>query len=109
MVYAATFPPNFSPFGLLNEIYKMQLHNIFGQVCIVLRIFCTLPVTVAGGGRAFGKLKLVKNYLRSTMSQKKLCSLAMISIESQLSRKLDFKDIINDFASQKARRWALDE
>lgn len=108
-VYAATFPPNLSPLGLLNAINKMQLHSIFGEVCIVLSIFCTLPVTVAGGERAFSKLKLIKNYLRSTMSQDRLCSLAMLSIESQLARKLDFKDLINDFASKKARRWALGE
>lgn len=108
-VYAATFPPNLSPLGLLNAICKMQLQSIFGEVCIALRIFCTLPVTVAGGERAFSKLKLIKNYLRSTMSQDRLCSLAMLSIESQLARKLDFKDLISDFASKKARRWALGE
>lgn len=108
-VYTATFPPNLSPLGLLNAINKMQLHSIFGEVCIVLRVFCTLPVTVAGGERACSKLKLIKNYLRSTMSQDRLYSLAMLSIESQLARKLDFKDLINDFASKKARRWALGE
>lgn len=43
------------------------------------------------------------------MSQDRLCSLAMLSIESQLARKLDFKDLISDFASKKARRWALGE
>ncbi|CAK6976946.1 zinc finger MYM-type protein 1-like, partial [Scomber scombrus] len=57
-VYAATFPPNLSPLGLLNAINKMQLHTIFGEACIALRIFCTLPVTVAGGERAFSKVKL---------------------------------------------------
>ena len=63
-------------------------------------------MTVAGGERAFSKLKLIKIYLRSTMSQDRLCSLAMLSIESQLARKLDFKDLISDFACKKARRWA---
>lgn len=43
------------------------------------------------------------------MSRDRLCSLAMLSIESQLAKKLDFKDLINDFASKKARRWALGE
>ncbi|XP_010781026.1 protein arginine N-methyltransferase 8-B-like [Notothenia coriiceps] len=31
----------------------------------------------------------------------------MLSSESQLARKLDFKDLISDFACKKARRWAL--
>ena len=108
-VYAANFPPNLSPLELLNAICRLQLQSIFGEVCIALRIFCTLPVTVAGGERAFSKLKMIKNYLRSTMSQERLCSLAMLSIESQLARKLDFKDLISDFAHEKARRWALGE
>jgi hypothetical protein len=43
------------------------------------------------------------------MSQDRLCSLAMLFIESQLARKLDFKDLISDFASKKARRWAFGE
>ena len=40
------------------------------------------------------------------MSQDRLCSLAMLYIESQLARKLD---LIGDFASKKAQRWALGE
>lgn len=41
-VYRATFTGCLSPIDLLNSSYKMQLQSIFGQVCIVLRIFCTL-------------------------------------------------------------------
>ena len=36
------------------------------------------------------------------MSLDRLCSLVMLSIESLLARKLDFKDLIRDFASKKA-------
>ncbi|KAK2863758.1 hypothetical protein Q7C36_002912 [Tachysurus vachellii] len=87
-IYSATFSNSLPPLELLNAIYKMQLRSIFGEVCIALRIFCTLPVTVAGGERAFSKLKLVKNYLRSTMSQERLNSLALLSIESKLAKKM---------------------
>ena len=52
-------------------------------------------------------MKLVKNYLRSTMSQDRLNSLALLSIESQLARALDFKDLIRDFANKKTRQWAF--
>lgn len=41
------------------------------------------------------------------MFQERLCSLALLSTESQLAGKLDFKDSISDFASEKARRWAF--
>ena len=103
-VFSATFPSDCSGIDLLNAIYKMQLHSIFGEVCTAIRIFCNLPVTVAGGERAFSKLKLIKSYLRSTMVQEWLNSLAILSIESELARSLDFKDLICDFATKKARR-----
>lgn len=79
----------------------MQLQSIFSEVCIALRIFCTLPVSVAIGERAFRKVNLIKNYLRSTMSQERLIGLDMLSIEHDLARRLDFKDLIKDFAVRK--------
>ena len=37
----------------------------------------------------------------------RLNSLALLSIESQLARALDFKDLIRDFANKKTRQWAF--
>ena len=48
----------------------------------VFILFLTLPVTVATAERSFSKLKLIKNYLRSTMGQERLSGLAMLSIEN---------------------------
>lgn len=79
-IFSATFPSCSTCLDLLNAIYNMQLQSIYGEVCIALRIFCTLPVTVAGGQRAFSKLNLVKSFLRSTMSQERLNNLAILSI-----------------------------
>ncbi|CAJ0917037.1 unnamed protein product [Ranitomeya imitator] len=102
-VYEATFTDNMGPLDLLNAIYKFELQGIFGEVCIALRIFITLPLSVAEGERAFSKLSLVKNYLRSTMTEQRLNSLALLSIEHELARRLNFKDLITDFAKQKVR------
>jgi len=38
------------------------------------------------------------------MSQQRLTGLATISIEKELSEQLNYEDIINDFASKKARK-----
>ncbi|CAI6349703.1 unnamed protein product [Macrosiphum euphorbiae] len=64
----------------------------------------TIPLTSAGAERTFSKLKLIKTYLRSTMSQQRLSGLATIRIEKELSEQLNYEDIINDFASKKARK-----
>ncbi|KAI6648617.1 hypothetical protein LOD99_7974 [Oopsacas minuta] len=92
------------PLNILNTIRKFKLDEIFCNVCTALRRFCTLPVTVASAERSFSKLKLIKNFLRSTMSQGRLNDLVMLCIEAERAKRIDFRDIINDFAMKKARK-----
>ncbi|KAK4551218.1 hypothetical protein RGQ29_032460 [Quercus rubra] len=54
--------------------------------------------------RSFSKLKLIKSYLRSTMSQERLSGLAILSIEKEMLEELKYKNLISNFASQKARK-----
>ena len=63
---------------------------MYPNLCIALRVLLTTPVSVATGERSFSKLKLIKTYLRSTMTDKRLCGLSMIAIERHVARKLDF-------------------
>ena len=69
-----------------------------------LRIGITLPVTVAEAEKSFPKLKLIKSYLRSTMSQERLSSLAIISINHTITEQISYDEVIDDFASKKVRR-----
>ncbi|MCY3927482.1 MAG: DUF4371 domain-containing protein [Acidobacteria bacterium] len=94
-------------FQLLNAIYSKGIENIFPQVCIALRIFVSIPVSVAGGERSFSKLSLVKSCIRSTMLQERLSALVMLSAERELAKTLDYNDIINSFAVQKSRKALL--
>ena len=63
-----------------------------------------MSVSVASCERSFSKLKLIKSYLRSTMSQIRLTSIATLSIERDITDNTNFDDVINDFATLKARR-----
>lgn len=76
----------------------------FPNSYISYRILLTVPVTVASAERSFSKLKLIKSYLRSTMSQERLSGLAILSIEKKILENLEYKNLINKFASQKARK-----
>ena len=67
----------------------------------------TLPVTVASPERSLSKLNIIKNFMRSTMTQKRLNELAILSIESEVTRQIEFTDIIDMFAMKKARKWAF--
>ena len=57
---------------------------------------------VASAERSFSKLKWLKNYLRSTMSKKRLNGLAMCTIERDILDTTDLNTILDDFASRNA-------
>ncbi|XP_020258942.1 zinc finger MYM-type protein 1-like [Asparagus officinalis] len=82
----------------------LKIRNCFPNACIAYRILLTIPVTVASAERSFSKLKLLKSYLRSTMSQERLNGLALISIENDFIDKIDVQGLISDFAAKNARR-----
>ena len=63
-----------------------------------------MPVTVASAERSFSKLKLLKNHLRSSMSQKRLNGLATLCIEKKFLDEIDIHIIVKDFASRNVRR-----
>ncbi|KAG2468734.1 S6A13 protein, partial [Polypterus senegalus] len=49
-------------------------------------------------------LKLIKNYMRSTVGQERLTGLALMSIERDVRQSLDMEDIVIAFAENKARK-----
>ncbi|KYN10228.1 hypothetical protein ALC57_17643, partial [Trachymyrmex cornetzi] len=53
-------------------------------------ILLTVPISVATKEVSFSKLKIIKNYLRNTMTQTRSCSLAMISTEKELVNSFDY-------------------
>lgn len=71
---------------------------------VVTRIFLCLMITNCSGERSFSQLKRIKNELRTTMLQERLTNLSIMCIESDLLQKLEFEDIIEDFAQQKSRK-----
>ncbi|KAI4983675.1 hypothetical protein ZWY2020_025541 [Hordeum vulgare] len=76
----------------------------YPNVSIAYRILLTVSVTVASAERSFSKLKLLKNYLRSTMLQVRLNGFAMWCIEKDILDNVDLDCALNDFASRNARR-----
>nr|CAH7759974.1 unnamed protein product [Callosobruchus chinensis]CAH7765221.1 unnamed protein product [Callosobruchus chinensis] len=76
----------------------------FPNLYVALRILLTLPVSVASGERSFSKLKIIKSYLRSSMTQERLVGLATISIEQEIAQNIDLNGLVATFARQKARK-----
>jgi hypothetical protein len=78
--------------------------DCYPNIFIAYRILFTIPITVASAERSFSKLKLLKNYLRSTMSKESLNGLTTLCIEKKLLDGVNIEAIINDFASRNVRR-----
>ena len=96
-----------SSIALLNKIYEKGLQTILPQVCVALRLFVSIPVSVSSGERSFSKLGIVKNCRRSTMGQERLSSLIMLSCERDIARKINYDDVIESFAFKCARKASL--
>ena len=109
MIHTSNFgPKSLSPLQLLQNMFSLSLKltTLFPNVCIALRIFfLSMPASVAFGERSFSKLKLVKKFLRTTTVQERLDYLARLSIETDLTQRCNFNEIIFSFAKQKARRY----
>ena len=87
--------------NVLNYIKKLES---FPNTCIAFRILLTILVTVTSAKRIFSKLKLIKSYLKLTMSQGRLSELVILLIKKKMLVKLECKNLINNFVSQKARK-----
>ena len=81
-----------------------DLISSFNEVISVLFLFLSIPITSASAERTFSKLKLIKNYLRTTMSQHRLSSLSILAIEAEAAKNLDTAMIIKKFAADKCRK-----
>jgi hypothetical protein len=88
---------------ILNFIKSYKEEGGFKAVWVIYQILLIIPVTVALVEKSFSKLKLIKTYLRTTMLQEKLNGFVIISIENQYLDKLNFDNLIEEFASKNAR------
>ncbi|CAK6977182.1 uncharacterized protein LOC110155161 [Scomber scombrus] len=68
------------------------------------RIYLTVPISSAQAERTFSRRKLIKSYLRSTMSESRLSNLALLFIEREISEKANFNNVVETFARMKNRK-----
>ncbi|KAJ9560875.1 hypothetical protein OSB04_006035 [Centaurea solstitialis] len=84
-----------------------HVHNITNAI-IAYNFFFTILITVASEERSFLKLKLLKSYFHSTMTQDRFNGLAsLIVIENDFLDKTDYEKLIEDFVSNNVKRMIL--
>ena len=96
-----------SPLDFLKFIAEWDFFETVPNIVLCLKLFLTICTSVASCERSFSKLKLIKNYLRSTMSQERVTDLALLSIENSIAQTLDYDLLIDEFAKMKTRQVPL--
>ena len=75
---------------LMQYILENNFQKIYPNLYITIRIMLTIPVSTVSAERSSSKLKLVKTYLRSTMSQERLSALSILSIETEIAAGVSY-------------------
>lgn len=102
-----TLPKEKLPLSIIDmcvSFKKEGFEDIYPYVNIALRMYLCCPVSNCSSERSFSALKRIKSYLRSRMTDERLNSIAILNIESDISKNLDYDDIINEYSSSKARK-----
>ena len=81
--------------------------NMLSEVDRLLRVYLTTPMSSATAERTFSSLRRLKNYLRSTMTQKRLNHVILLHTHKQRTDDLDLVSIARDFTQGNSRRKAF--
>lgn len=85
-------------------IFENMMQSTFPNVMTALRMYRCLMITNSTGERTFSKLKLLKNCHRSSMTQERLNFLAIMTVKYEVLQKIDFKEILKEFSTNKLRK-----
>ena len=72
--------------SIVKFMFQNELHEVFPVFYKVCSILTTIPATSCSAERSFSDLRRIKTYLRSTMGQDRLSSLALICTRTEHSR-----------------------
>ena len=91
----------------LKQDFRESFKTGFPNILVSLKIYLTSPIASVTSERGFSCLKRIKTYLRSTMLQDRLSSLAILNFESEFIKLINIEDVIDEFASNKNRKFAF--
>ncbi|KAJ8870355.1 hypothetical protein PR048_029376 [Dryococelus australis] len=81
----------------VTESFAKWDRHLFPNVHILLKILAVLPFSTASVERSFTKMKLIKSYLRSTISENRLNGPALMFIHRGLTRQISNHDLLDHF------------
>ena len=84
-----------------------RVKDLLSEVCKVMELILVLPAANAESERCFSKMKLIKTYLRSTMSQKRLNHFMIFAVYPELVDELNLKEIGEEFVAKRSGRESV--
>ena len=91
---------------VLRIVHDKKLHKMLPHFYRILCILATIPATSCTAERSFSTLRRTKTYLRNSIGQSRLSSLALLTIEREFTNKFVLQNIdsvIDSFGSQFGR------
>ena len=74
-----------------------SLKQLLPELTKAVRLILTVPVTTCTAERSFSALRRLKTYLRSTMTQTRLNSIAVLSCHQDYVGRIDVEAVMNEF------------
>lgn len=91
-----------SSFGDVVELLQSDatLSQMLPELTKVVRLILTVPVTTCTAERAFSGLRRLKTYLRSTMTQTRLNTIAVLNCHRSYLEAIDIDTVLDEFISR---------
>lgn len=84
-----------------------EVRQLFQQVEVLVRLLLVIPITSCEAERSFSSLRRLKTWLRNTMTQERLNSVATCNVHHEYIDAIDLKILVNTFVSSTERRQKL--
>ena len=79
--------------------------TFYPNITTMLKLMATLPITSCEWERSFSRLRTLKTYLRSTMTQERLSGLALMCIHRDI--QIDRESVISRFSRMHPHRMEM--
>ena len=91
ILLARNYPPlsKLLQLGLCQALNSKETYkSLFSEVHNLIRLFLTIPITSSTSERSFSTLRRLCNYMRSTMTEKRLNNCFFVHVHKELSMEI---------------------
>lgn len=81
-----------------------QTSAMFSETKKLIELCLCLPISMASSEHTFSALRLLKKWVRSTMTQKRLTHLSLMHAHTDILNSLDIRPLMRDFISTTPER-----